>query len=71
MSQRQSSIDRLCIVNGSDQPVSVVLDIEDHITIHIVRVWETRSQFNKVAPSGQFHNLDPGTDASGGLGKLF
>ena len=57
-------------MNRGDQPVSIVFNVEDDKTVHIIRVWEGLAQLNEISPSGGFHNLDPGSDTGSSLTKL-
>jgi len=47
---------------GSDQAVSIVLDVENDESAYVVCVWETRTQFHEILPTCQFYNFSPGPD---------
>jgi hypothetical protein len=46
-------------VNGHDQPVSIVPDIENNKTIHVVRIRKTGPQLLKIPPTRRPYDLDP------------
>ena len=49
-------------MNRNDEPVTVVPDVEDNITGHIVGIGKVCSQLLKVSPSCRLHNPHPGTN---------
>jgi hypothetical protein len=53
-----------------DKPVAVVPNIENHESVHVVRIWECPSQLFKTPPSRSFCDFDPGAKLSGGFTML-
>ena len=55
-------IDRLGIVDNGDKPVSIVPEVEDHIPIDIIGIYEHAANFGKIPPSDRPDDRDPGFD---------
>jgi hypothetical protein len=47
----------LRIVDHRYEPVPVLSNIEDHVTIHIIGVPENTAKFLEIMPSDSFHKL--------------
>jgi hypothetical protein len=55
------------VMNDRDQPVPVSADIEDHVSIHIIGIFENLPDFQKVSPSYSVGNSVPRSNLSGGI----
>jgi hypothetical protein len=58
-------------MNGNNEPVAVVPEIEDDKSIHIVGIGKGGSQFLKVPPSSRFHDTGPGANFPGSFAMIF
>ena len=67
MAQRQPRLNNPGIMNRNNQPVTILSDVEDHKSIHMIGVRKTLAQFRKASPAGRSHNPNPGTDLMRGL----
>jgi hypothetical protein len=54
-------------MNDRDQPVTVPADIENHVSIDFVRIFENLPHFHEVSPPYIFGDPVPGSDLSGGI----
>jgi len=59
------------VVNDRDQPVAILPDVEDHVSIHIIGIFEDLPYFKKAPPPGLGHDPVPGPNLLGCLRKLF
>jgi hypothetical protein len=59
------------IVNDRNQPVTILPNVEDHVSIHIIGIFEHLPYFNEVSPPHLAHDPVPGSNLPGRLGILF
>jgi hypothetical protein len=52
-------------VNDRDQPVAILPDIEDYVSVHIIGIFENLPHLNEVSPSRLGRNPKPRPDLSG------
>jgi hypothetical protein len=57
------------VVNDGNEPVTVLTNIEDHVAIHIIRIFENLTHFHEIPPSRISSDPVPGTDFSGCVRK--
>lgn len=62
---------RLSVVDHRYQPVSVVPDVENHVAIYGVCVFEYAANFRDVVPANRFDNSFPGSNLVSRIGVLF
>ena len=55
------------VVDDGDQPVTVLADIEDHVTIHIVGILEDLANLDEIPPSGLTDDAEPSPNLFGGI----
>ena len=48
-----------CVVNDRDEPVTVLANIENHVTLHIVGILEPAANLQEIAPSSLFDDNHP------------
>ena len=48
------------VVNDGYEPVAVLPNVEDHITLDIVGIFERPSQLQKILPTNLFDDRHPG-----------
>ena len=70
MTHRDAAFFLSRVVNDGDQPVAVLADIEDHVAIHIIGIFEDLSHTHEIPPSSLGSDPEPGADFSGGIRKL-
>ena len=56
---RLLSLRRLCIMDDRDQPVPIVPDVKDHVTIHIVGILKHAANFRKIVPPDRLDDARP------------
>src|SRR5271155_2544787 len=70
MTHRHATFFLSRVVNDGDQPVTVLTDIEDHIAIHIIGIFEDLTHLHEIPPSSFGSNPVPGSDFFGSVRKL-
>jgi len=50
---------RLCIVDDCDEPVPVLPDVEDDITIYGIGIFEQRADFSEIVPPDGLDDRSP------------
>lgn len=53
---------RFCVVNECDEPVPILPNVEDHVPLHIVGVFERATNLRKIVPSNFFDYSYPCLD---------
>ena len=48
-----------CVVNDCDEPVAVLPNIEDYVSLHIVGIFERAANLRKIVPSNLFDDSHP------------
>ena len=43
-----------CVVNDCSEPVTVLPNVENHVSLHIVEVFERAANFQEIVPSNPF-----------------
>ncbi len=71
MSLGSPLVTRFCIVNHSDQPVSVLANVKYDVTFDVVGVLECGTNLQEIVPSDLFHDSRPSTDLVCGIRILF
>jgi hypothetical protein len=49
-------------VNDGDKPISILPDVEDHISVDIIGIREHAPNLRKVTPPGSFDDRCPSSD---------
>ena len=44
----------LCVVNDCDEPVAVLPNVENHVSLYVVGIFERAANFRKIVPSNLF-----------------
>ena len=48
-----------CIVNDCDEPVPVLPNVENHVSLHIVGILESAANLQEIVPSNPFDDNHP------------
>jgi len=62
MSFRLLSIHRFCVVNDGNESVPVPPNVEYHVSIHEVGIFEHAANFQETVPPDSFDNAHPRFD---------
>jgi len=52
-------IRRFRVVNDSDEPVAVLPNVENHVSLHVVGIFERAANLGKIVPSNLFDDDHP------------
>jgi hypothetical protein len=50
------------VVNDRDEPVTVLSNVENHVSLHIVGILERAANFREIVPSSPFDDNNPCLD---------
>ncbi len=70
MALRDAAFPLSRVVNNRNQPVAILPNIEDHISIHIIGIFEDLPHFNEIPPSRLACNPIPSPNLPGRLRVL-
>ncbi len=56
---------RFRVVNDRDKPVAILTNVEDHVSPHAVRVFESPAQLRKIVPTNLVNYNYPSLDLVG------
>ena len=59
-----------CVVNDCDEPVAVLPNVENYVSLHIVGIFERAANFWKIVPSNLFDENHPCSDLVRGIWML-
>jgi hypothetical protein len=59
-----------CVVNDCDEPVAVLPNVENYVSLHIVGIFERAANFWKIVPSNLFDENHPCFDLVRGIWML-
>jgi hypothetical protein len=59
------------VVNDGDQPVAILANVEDHVSIHIIGIFEDLPYFNEISPPRRACDSVPGPNLPGCFRILF
>jgi len=48
-----------CVVNDCDEPVAVLPNVENYVSLHIVGIFERAANLRKIVPSNLFDDSHP------------
>jgi len=48
-----------CVVNDCDEPVTVLPNVGDHVSLHIVDFFECAANLQEIVPSNPFDDSHP------------
>ncbi len=48
-----------CVVNDCDEPVTVLPNAENHVSLHIVGILERAANLQEIVPSNPFDDIHP------------
>ena len=51
-----------CVVNDCDEPVTVLPNVENHVSLHIVGIFERAANLLEIVPSNPFDDNHPCSD---------
>jgi hypothetical protein len=57
-------------VNDGDQPVAILAEIEDYISIHVIGILKDLPHFQEIPPSYLIGDPEPGPNFPGGIWEL-
>ena len=61
----------LCIVDNSDEPVTVPSDVKDHVAIYVVGILKHGANFVKIVPADSLDDSHPRFDFIRGIRIAF